>query len=144
MRSITVSFLISSCLCFQWRAQSAILLQILVQPSLSGRFSSGLPLISIQSCRSKKLLSLKANAKSAFVKADTPPLVNSDSIPILGSNRSVPISKFLILSLSLSLSLSLWPRANNKDKRKREQQKFQPRCFLKEKKVWIWGLCLVF
>ena len=80
---INHGFLQCSHLRFWWRAQSTILLQILVQPSLSGRFSSGSPIISIQSYRSEKLLSLKANAKSAYVEADTLPLVNSNSIPVL-------------------------------------------------------------
>ena len=48
----------------------------------------------------------------AGYEADNLPLVNSDSIPVLGSNRSVPVSKFLIPSLSLSLTKNKQQREN--------------------------------
>ena len=80
---INHGFLQCSRLRFRWRAQLAILLQIFVQPSLSGRFSSRSPVISIRSYRFEKLLSLKANTKLASVEADKLPPVNSDSIPVL-------------------------------------------------------------
>lgn len=76
------SFFISSRLLLRWRAQSAMV----VQPSESGRGSTGSPMISIRRIRSEKLLSLKAKPKSA--SEAEPTRDHSDSITITGSNRS--------------------------------------------------------
>jgi len=79
---LLLSFLISSLLLLRCLAQSIIL----VHPSPSALLSAEPPMISIRRSRSEKLLSLKANPKSP--SEAEPPRVESDSISVLGSNRS--------------------------------------------------------
>ena len=103
----------SSLLLFRWRAQSAML----VQASESWRASEESPMISILSWRSEKLLSLKANPKSAS-DDDEALREKSESITVLRSNRSE--FKSLIICINASV-LAIKPASMKKKKKKKRR-----------------------